>query len=148
MILFLNKTDLFAQKIIETSINIAFPMYKGNVKVNLYHIFLVMQTHSHFLVIKELRRELFLLYYSKDMKIYSFHTFNFISNFLMFLSGARTYEEQIKFIQKQFESQNDNPKKKLYVHRTCATDTKQVEAVIGSVLASILANNMKEMGIQ
>jgi hypothetical protein len=37
MILFLNKTDLFAEKIKKTSINTAFPMYTGKENYHILH---------------------------------------------------------------------------------------------------------------
>jgi hypothetical protein len=66
----------------------------------------------------------------------------------MLLSGEKTYEAQIQFIETQFKSLNENPKKTLYVHRTCATDTKQVESVIASVLDTIMSKSLKDSGVQ
>uniref|UniRef100_A0A914W1P7 Uncharacterized protein n=1 Tax=Plectus sambesii TaxID=2011161 RepID=A0A914W1P7_9BILA len=89
MILFLNKTDLFAEKIKVASITAAFPNYKG----------------------------------------------------------ATTYEAQLNYIQKRFESCKANPKKIIYTHRTCATDTNQVETVLDDVLDQIVRLNLLEAGV-
>lgn len=85
MILFLNKKDLFAEKIQKVDLNVCFPEYTGGME----------------------------------------------------------YEPASEFIRETFLEQNET-KKQIYHHLTCATDTKNVEivflAVRDSILNSILSN--------
>uniref|UniRef100_A0A914UVY3 Uncharacterized protein n=1 Tax=Plectus sambesii TaxID=2011161 RepID=A0A914UVY3_9BILA len=90
MILFLNKTDLFAEKIKNVTISTAFPTY----------------------------------------------------------TGPPTFEAQIKFIREKFESVKKNPKKTIYPHLTCATDTRQVEKVTNNTLETIISKNLNQSGMQ
>jgi len=85
MILFLNKKDLFAEKIKKVDLNVCFPEY----------------------------------------------------------TGGLDYDQASEFVRDTFLSQNET-KKQIYHHLTCATDTKNVEivflAVRDSILNSILSN--------
>ncbi|CAD6187092.1 unnamed protein product [Caenorhabditis auriculariae] len=67
IILFLNKKDLFAEKIKRVNITTAFPEYRG----------------------------------------------------------PQTYDDAVKYIKHKFENLSNNPKKNMFVHETCATDTDQ-----------------------
>ncbi|KAI6219105.1 Guanine nucleotide binding protein (G-protein) domain containing protein [Aphelenchoides besseyi] len=89
MILFLNKKDLFAEKIQHYSIKKAFPDY----------------------------------------------------------SGPQTYSDSIAFIKKKFEVLNSNPRKTVYVHETCATDTNQVQLILDSVISMIIQANLHKSGL-
>ncbi|KAI6185840.1 Guanine nucleotide binding protein (G-protein) domain containing protein [Aphelenchoides besseyi] len=89
MILFLNKKDLFAEKIQHYSIKKAFPDY----------------------------------------------------------SGPQTYSDSIAFIKKKFEILNSNPRKTVYVHETCATDTNQVQLILDSVISMIIQANLHKSGL-
>uniref|UniRef100_A0A914QVU4 Uncharacterized protein n=1 Tax=Panagrolaimus davidi TaxID=227884 RepID=A0A914QVU4_9BILA len=89
IILFLNKKDLFAEKIGKsTSIKLAFPTY----------------------------------------------------------NGPEAYEPCAKYIERQFFMANKVPNKSIYSHQTCATDTKQVQFVLDSVLDTILSTKLKGCG--
>uniref|UniRef100_A0A6U2ZPA3 Uncharacterized protein n=1 Tax=Paramoeba aestuarina TaxID=180227 RepID=A0A6U2ZPA3_9EUKA len=79
-ILFLNKDDLFKEKIAKVDLNVCFPSY----------------------------------------------------------TGGCNYEKAIKFITEQFLAQNENPKKQIYPHVTCATDTENIEKVFAAVKDTIL----------
>jgi hypothetical protein len=46
----------------------------------------------------------------------------------------------------QFMKQNKNPKKEVYSHITCATDTKNVETVFNACKDIILKNNLRGSG--
>ncbi|CAD5223772.1 unnamed protein product [Bursaphelenchus okinawaensis] len=89
MILFLNKKDLFAEKIQNISIRSAFPDYKG----------------------------------------------------------PQTYDDCISFIRSKFEALNSNPRKTVYVHQTCATDTNQVQLILDSVISMIIQSNLHKSGL-
>ncbi|KAF7634927.1 hypothetical protein Mgra_00005671 [Meloidogyne graminicola] len=83
MILFLNKTDLFEQKIAgKKNIRVLFPHY----------------------------------------------------------TGSNSCSDQLDFIQQKFLSMNSNPCKQIYVHRTCATNTDQMELVLKNVFELVLAS--------
>ncbi|KAI6229805.1 Guanine nucleotide binding protein (G-protein) domain containing protein [Aphelenchoides fujianensis] len=89
VILFLNKKDLFAEKIHHYSIKKAFPEY----------------------------------------------------------SGPQAYDECVAFIKKKFEALNSNPRKTVYVHQTCATDTNQVQLILDSVISMIIQANLHKSGL-
>jgi len=89
MILFLNKKDLFAEKIKCASIKTAFPEY----------------------------------------------------------NGAQTYDDSVEYIKKKFDSLNANPKKTIFVHQTCATDTNQVQMILDSVISMIIQANLHKSGL-
>ena len=97
MILFLNKMDIFAEKIRHTSIRTALPGY----------------------------------------------------------TGGCTYHEQALFIEEKFvglaRSQKDTPNvcsdKSIFVHQTCATDTKQVQVIISATVDLTLQTHLRGMGL-
>lgn len=74
-----------------------------------------------------------------------FHCIQMLS--ILRLLGPATYEAQLEFIRSAFESMNEGPQRKIYSHRTCATDTRQVEHVINSVMDSIIAKNLCGAGM-
>lgn len=88
MILFLNKKDLFAEKIKKTDLNVCFPEY----------------------------------------------------------NGGNDYEAASEFIRETFLAQNET-KKPIYHHLTCATDTKNVEIVFLAVRDSILNSILSTAGM-
>lgn len=88
MILFLNKKDLFAEKIQKTDLNVCFPEY----------------------------------------------------------TGGKNYEAASQFIRETFLDQNET-RKPIYHHLTCATDTKNVEIVFLAVRDSILNNILSTAGM-
>uniref|UniRef100_A0A914XE36 G protein alpha subunit n=1 Tax=Plectus sambesii TaxID=2011161 RepID=A0A914XE36_9BILA len=89
MILFLNKKDLFAEKIKRTSIKTAFSNYQG----------------------------------------------------------SNGYEEQASYVSERFLAKNTNPKKQIYLHFTCATDTNQVQVVLDSVVDIMMRKNVTNAGL-
>lgn len=89
MILFLNKRDLFEEKIKKIDLSIAFPDY----------------------------------------------------------SGGLNYENAVEFIKDKFLSQNENPRKHIYTHVTCATDTDNINVVFNAVKDIILQKILDESGI-
>jgi len=84
LILFLNKCDLFREKISKINLNVCFPEY----------------------------------------------------------DGGHDYDKGIEFITKKFLSQNQN--REVFVHVTCATDTKMVEKVLNSVSQFLLSRFLDE----
>jgi len=89
MILFLNKKDIFKEKIEKVDLNVCFAVY----------------------------------------------------------NGGNDYDAAIQYIQEQFVAQNENPKKNIYPHVTCATDTSNIQHVFNSVKDIILHKALEESGL-
>lgn len=89
MILFLNKRDLFAEKVQKVDLSVCFPEY----------------------------------------------------------TGGKNYDNASQYIKKMFLAQNDNPKKTIYSHYTCATDTDNILVVFNAVKDIILNQTLKEAGM-
>ncbi|KAI8621856.1 guanine nucleotide binding protein, alpha subunit [Chytriomyces sp. MP71] len=62
-------------------------------------------------------------------------------------TGPNTYERGSEFFARQFLSLNKNPEKKIYVHFTWATDTKQIKKILTMVNEIILSSNMASIGL-
>jgi len=86
IMLFLNKKDLFAQKIPNVDLRVCFPEY----------------------------------------------------------SGGPAFEKAAEYIEHQYTKQNKNPKRQIYPHLTCATDTKNVEVVFNATRAILLNKALRE----
>jgi len=89
MILFLNKKDLFEQKITKTDLSVCFPEYKN----------------------------------------------------------GKNPEAAKEFIREKFLAQNENSKKHIYVHLTCATDTGNVKVVFNAVKDIVLHKVLDDSGL-
>eukprot|EP01132_Coremiostelium_polycephalum_P006641 gene6641-8217_t len=89
MILFLNKRDLFAEKITKSPLTVCFKDY----------------------------------------------------------NGPSTYESCSEYIKQQFINQNENPKKLIYPHLTCATDTNNILVVFNAVKDIVLNITLGEAGM-
>ena len=66
--------------------------------------------------------------------------------------GPNTYEEARTYIKEKFlelnRSRNPNlPKKEIYTHYTCATDTTNIKFVFESITDSIITKHLQEMGM-
>uniref|UniRef100_A0A915LMX4 Uncharacterized protein n=1 Tax=Meloidogyne javanica TaxID=6303 RepID=A0A915LMX4_MELJA len=55
-------------------------------------------------------------------------------------TGSNSYSDQLDFIQQNFLAMNSNPSKQVYAHRTCATNTDQMELVLKNVFELVLAS--------
>jgi GTPase SAR1 family protein len=89
MILFLNKKDLFEEKIKRINLNVAFADYNGGLN----------------------------------------------------------YDNSVAFIKDKFLQQNENPKKHIYSHTTCATDTDSIHVVFNAVKDIILHRVLDDSGL-
>ena len=57
-------------------------------------------------------------------------------------------QEGVDYFKKKFLGKNHSPKDKtVYVHVTCATDTKHVHIVLEAVRTTILTQNLQECGL-
>jgi len=61
--------------------------------------------------------------------------------------GGKDYDNATAFINKQFLGMNENPKKLLYTHFTCATDTDNIIVVFKAVKDIVLRQGLQTMGI-
>ncbi|KAJ3424311.1 guanine nucleotide-binding protein g(o) subunit alpha [Anaeramoeba flamelloides] len=57
--------------------------------------------------------------------------------------GGNDVDEAKKFLKKKFLSEGQNGKRNIFVHETCATDTKNIEMVFDAVNTSILEESLK-----
>jgi len=89
IILFLNKRDLFDDKIKRVDITVCFPEYKG----------------------------------------------------------GKNYDNAVAYIKDKFLAENQNPKKHIYTHVTCATDTDNISVVFNAVKDIILHQILEDTGI-
>uniref|UniRef100_A0A7I4YU09 G-protein alpha subunit n=1 Tax=Haemonchus contortus TaxID=6289 RepID=A0A7I4YU09_HAECO len=62
--------------------------------------------------------------------------------------GPQEYRPALDYITKKFKQQNLNLKRSIYIHETCATDTRQIEVVINSVIDVVIQQTMQKVGIQ
>ena len=102
MIIFLNKKDLFEEKIKQRRLSIAFPEYKG--QSNAFH-----KRFYQFFVLFVMET---VLNTSRDTICTS--------------TGDNSYTDALQYIQKKFFDVNKQPERTVYAHETCATDTNQV----------------------
>ena len=63
------------------------------------------------------------------------------------LTGGKNYEAATKFITEQFVKQNENTRKHIYPHITCATDTSNIRHVFEAVKDIILHKALDESGL-
>jgi len=89
VILFLNKRDLFGEKIARTDLTVCFPEY----------------------------------------------------------TGGTNYDNAVAFVKDKFLSANENPKKHIYSHVTCATDTDNITVVFNAVKDIILQQILSDTGL-
>ena len=60
--------------------------------------------------------------------------------------GANEYQPAVDYIKEQFQFINKSPKRSIFSHETCATDTKNVEVVWSAVRSILLEENFDVMG--
>jgi GTPase SAR1 family protein len=62
-------------------------------------------------------------------------------------SGPNQYKEASAYIEDQFLFQNENSRKLIYVHHTCATDTQNINVVFKAVQDILLNKILDKLGI-
>lgn len=63
-------------------------------------------------------------------------------------AGGCNYTLAINYIVNRFLALNRNPKKEIFYHVTCATDTSQVATVLSAVKKTILSTNLRQSGFE
>jgi len=61
--------------------------------------------------------------------------------------GANEYDPATAFIRAKFEAQNKNPRKYIYTHFTCATDTRNCKIVFEAVKHIVITTSLKGVGL-
>ncbi|KAG7274870.1 hypothetical protein CRUP_017799 [Coryphaenoides rupestris] len=150
IILFLNKKDLFEEKIKRSPLTICFPEYAGS---NTYEeAAAYIQCQFEDLNKRKDTKEIYTHFTcATDTKNVQF-VFDAVTDVIIKNNlkdcGSNTYEEAAAYIQCQFEDLNKRKDtKEIYTHFTCATDTKNVQFVFDAVTDVIIKNNLKDCGL-
>jgi len=61
--------------------------------------------------------------------------------------GGCDYEAATEFLKQEFLSRNEYPRKKVYIHVTCVTNTENVQFTFNVVKDIIVKNGLKECGL-
>jgi len=61
--------------------------------------------------------------------------------------GGADFDEAYKFLERKFLELNQNPKKHIYTHLTCATDTDNINVVFNAVQDIILRGTLDSVGL-
>jgi len=61
--------------------------------------------------------------------------------------GGLDYDKSTEFLKQEFTSRNEYPKKKVYVHVTCATNTESVQFTFNVVKDIIVKKGLTECGL-
>lgn len=124
IVLFLNKKDVFVEKIKKAHLSMCFPEYDGEFTA----AYLSPQDKS------------IINWQSKQMLC--------PSNLMCFHQGPNTYEDAGNYIKIQFLDLNlRRDVKEIYSHMTCATDTENVKFVFDAVTDIIIKENLKDCGL-
>ena len=159
VILFLNKIDLFQEKIVtkKRSLAIAFEAFSGESTSSLLSracAYVRLPPLSLFVLFwpSGLRRCVQVAVLSGGRRfepcgqqILFFLNLNFT---LKSFSGPyEDWEKAVEFVEKKYRGMAENKEKNIYCHQTCATDTQQVQYVLDAVLDTILSSKLKGCGL-
>uniref|UniRef100_H3BED5 G protein subunit alpha transducin 2 n=1 Tax=Latimeria chalumnae TaxID=7897 RepID=H3BED5_LATCH len=122
IVLFLNKKDLFEEKVKKVHLSICFPEYNGSSKKTI-ELTVSQAGFYHYLAIC-------------------------CSIYFQVSSGPNTFEDAGNYIKNQFLDLNMRKDvKEIYSHLTCATDTQNVKFVFDAVTDIIIKENLKDCGL-
>lgn len=126
IVLFLNKKDVFVEKIKKAHLSMCFPDYDGN---------LVERVSASFEA-------------ESSQVTSSRKTCLSLVPLLISNPGPNTYEDAGNYIKVQFLDLNmRRDVKEIYSHMTCATDTENVKFVFDAVTDIIIKENLKDCGL-
>eukprot|EP00941_MAST-03F_sp_MAST-3F-sp1_P000078 g78.t1 len=120
MILFLNKADLFAEKI--KAVDIRQPLDEKVIEVAV--------RNNELDLGKSIRHR-------KKKKVKH-------NGFFMDYNGGCNEEAGLQYFEKLFRKQNRNPKRQIFTHVTTATDTENIDKVFNSVRRTLLNEGMND----
>ncbi len=154
IILFLNKKDLFEDKIRRSPLNICFPEYTGE-KLTSIWCSCVWPDHRISSCFEIIHWENTAPPPCTTLWTSVSHVFRTVCDqhielepTVLSIPGPNTYEEAAAYIQMQFENLNKRKDtKEIYPHFTCATDTNNVQFVFDAVTDVIIKNNLKDCGL-
>lgn len=130
IVLFLNKKDVFSEKIKKAHLSICFPDYDGEIPRSGRQA--VPQPHDS-------RRALLPEGGKRSSRA---------ERMLPSAAGPNTYEDAGNYIKVQFLELNmRRDVKEIYSHMTCATDTQNVKFVFDAVTDIIIKENLKDCGL-
>lgn len=168
MILFLNKKDLFLEKIKEKPLSEVFPDYKGqsppspSLSLSLDPPMYLQLSSSSFRFLTSVYPSLSSLPPSPPSPLpssfplsppFDTHILSLSPPFTslplsLSLTGRNTYQDGINYLRERFVSLNQNPSKKtVYTHVTCATDTNNIQFVFESVTDIIISEHLRDTGL-
>lgn len=120
IVLFLNKKDVFLEKIKKAHLSMCFPDYDGAVTI-------IRKAQR---ILKKTTKQTKLC-----LRVFS-------------STGPNTYEDAGNYIKVQFLDLNMRRDiKEIYSHMTCATDTENVKFVFDAVTDIIIKENLKDCGL-
>jgi guanine nucleotide-binding protein G(t) subunit alpha len=129
IVLFLNKKDVFSEKIKKAHLSICFPDYDGEIPRPGRQA--VPQSHD-----------------SRRARLPAGEGLPAQSECCSSAAGPNTYEDAGNYIKVQFLELNmRRDVKEIYSHMTCATDTQNVKFVFDAVTDIIIKENLKDCGL-
>ena len=139
IILFLNKKDLFEEKISKSPLTICYPEYTGEANPSARPLCL----HA-----ADYRKPVASRKRCGGAEESPTVALKLAPALCLSAAGGQTYEEAAEYIHTQFQDLNKRKGiKEIYTQFTCATDTKNVQFVFDAVTDIIIKNNLSEIGL-